>query len=173
MAVGELLDGPEPAGFQFNSLGIYATDINEAAGWNGTVAPTISKAGGIGVHAITNVGFYSSTSSSNTVRNAIFIYFTDDLAVSDPVSVDIVISLSGNPSDDVWRPDAISSFTLVWGVPATGPFQHGFGTFQSTALNPFQGVPDVPEPSTAIAMGLLGIVGFAGNRRRRRQGSVA
>ncbi|MGC6448443.1 MAG: PEP-CTERM sorting domain-containing protein [Rubripirellula sp.] len=27
----------------------------------------------------------------------------------------------------------------------------------------------VPEPSTAIAMGLLGIVGFAGNRRRRRQ----
>ena len=26
----------------------------------------------------------------------------------------------------------------------------------------------VPEPSTAIAMGLLGIVGFAGNRRRRR-----
>ena len=32
---------------------------------------------------------------------------------------------------------------------------------------------NVPEPSTAIAMGLLGIVGFAGNRRRRRRGSVA
>ena len=32
---------------------------------------------------------------------------------------------------------------------------------------------NVPEPSTAIAMGLLGIVGFAGNRRRRRQESVA
>ena len=31
----------------------------------------------------------------------------------------------------------------------------------------------VPEPSTASAMGLLGIVGFAGNRRRRRQESVA
>ncbi|QDT62450.1 PEP-CTERM motif protein [Stieleria bergensis] len=31
----------------------------------------------------------------------------------------------------------------------------------------------VPEPSTAIAMGLLGILGFAGNRRRRRQESVA
>ena len=26
----------------------------------------------------------------------------------------------------------------------------------------------VPEPSTAIAMGLLGVVGFAGSRRRRR-----
>ena len=31
----------------------------------------------------------------------------------------------------------------------------------------------VPEPSTAIAIGLLGIVGFAGNRRRRRQVSAA
>ena len=32
----------------------------------------------------------------------------------------------------------------------------------------------VPEPSTAtIALGLLGIVGLAGNRRRRRQESVA
>ena len=31
----------------------------------------------------------------------------------------------------------------------------------------------VPEPTTAIAMGLLGIVGFAGNRRRRRQVSAA
>ena len=35
------------------------------------------------------------------------------------------------------------------------------------------GGSSVPEPSTAIAMGLLGIVGFAGNRRRRRQESVA
>jgi hypothetical protein len=35
------------------------------------------------------------------------------------------------------------------------------------------GGASVPEPSTAIAMGLLGIVGFAGNRRRRRQVSVA
>ena len=35
------------------------------------------------------------------------------------------------------------------------------------------GTGSVPEPSTAIAMGLLGIVGFAGHRRRRRQVSVA
>ena len=34
----------------------------------------------------------------------------------------------------------------------------------TTPLNSSQ----VPEPSTAIALGLLGIVGFAGNRRRRR-----
>ena len=35
----------------------------------------------------------------------------------------------------------------------------------TTPLNSSQ----VPEPSTAIAMGLLGLAGFAGNRRRRRQ----
>ena len=34
----------------------------------------------------------------------------------------------------------------------------------TTPLNSSQ----VPEPSTAIAMSLLGVVGFAGNRRRRR-----
>lgn len=32
---------------------------------------------------------------------------------------------------------------------------------------------NVPEPSTAVAMGLLSILSFAGNRRRRRQESVA
>ncbi len=31
----------------------------------------------------------------------------------------------------------------------------------------------VPEPSTAITMGLLSLVGFVGNRRRCRQGSAA
>ena len=33
----------------------------------------------------------------------------------------------------------------------------------------FYAYAEVPEPSTAIAMGLLGVLGFAGNRRRRRQ----
>ena len=44
---------------------------------------------------------------------------------------------------------------------------------QANRLEFVAGDPTVPEPSTAIAMGLLGIVGFAGNRRRRRQESVA
>jgi hypothetical protein len=42
-------------------------------------------------------------------------------------------------------------------------------TYRSLSILPLS----VPEPSTAIAMGLLGLVGFAGNRRRRRQVSVA
>jgi hypothetical protein len=41
------------------------------------------------------------------------------------------------------------------------------------AIQDTGGNSSVPEPSTAIAMGLLGILSFAGNRRRRRQESVA
>jgi hypothetical protein len=48
----------------------------------------------------------------------------------------------------------------------------GNGVTDTVTLN-FSSTGTVPEPSTAIAMGLLGIVGFAGNRRRRRQESVA
>ena len=42
-------------------------------------------------------------------------------------------------------------------------------------LKPFRLVEVEPvlEPSTAIAMGLLGVVVFAGNRRRRRIGLTA
>ena len=45
----------------------------------------------------------------------------------------------------------------------------GFGAatiYWASTTAPSNGT--VPEPSTAIAMGLLGVVGFAGNRRRRR-----
>jgi len=48
--------------------------------------------------------------------------------------------------------------TIYWATPAP----------ENTTSN-----SGVPEPSTAIAMGLLGVVGFAGNRRRRRQVSAA
>ncbi len=60
-------------------------------------------------------------------------------------------------------------FTQVAQMPTgqTAPDQ-----YYVTQYAPTQNT-SVPEPSTAIAMGLLGIVGFAGNRRRRRQGSVA
>ena len=66
----------------------------------------------------------------------------------------------------------VSSFTIHWAgnFIASPSFTLEKGAPQSTyAFTPNQAVP---EPSTAIAMGLLGIVGFAGNRRRRRQVSV-
>ena len=42
------------------------------------------------------------------------------------------------------------------------------GEFMTYQIGPVSTNP-VPEPSTAIAMGVLGVLGFAGNRRRRRQ----
>ncbi len=70
-----------------------------------------------------------------------------------------------------WESDVRSSEENLWfnKADADGDFlsyQLVFAT--SSGVN-----SAVPEPSTAIAMGLLGIVGFAGNRRRRRQESVA
>jgi hypothetical protein len=68
----------------------------------------------------------------------------------------------------------ITSSTVTPGSYATYTMSDSVGgdtvRFQYSVASSSSGVP---EPSTAIAMGLLGIVGFAGNRRRRRQESVA
>ena len=45
------------------------------------------------------------------------------------------------------------------------PLRHFNGTHVGDWAKASSG--NVPEPSTAIAMGLLGVLGFAGNRRRR------
>ena len=49
----------------------------------------------------------------------------------------------------------------------------GFDNLKVTAADTGSGSSNVPEPSTAIAMSLLGLVGFAGNRRRRRNALIA
>lgn len=57
-------------------------------------------------------------------------------------------------------------------LPLTTESLNGY-TFVWATTTPPSTAGNVPEPSTAIAMGLLGVVGFAGNRRRRRQVSAA
>jgi hypothetical protein len=63
-----------------------------------------------------------------------------------------LIVVTGGDDDDATPADTTTADTIVFNAGS---------------------VSAVPEPSSAIAMGLLGIVGFAGNRRRRRQESVA
>ena len=80
---------------------------------------------------------------------------------------------SGNQRPESWLvsdADPWSTTTL-----STDPDEELFSTSfpYYYAILDTGGNSSVPEPSTAIAMGLLGIVGFAGNRRRRRQESVA
>ena len=63
-------------------------------------------------------------------------------------------------------------FTLNYSNTATtNGTAKGSKTFYFASLTAPTGgsTGSVPEPSTAIAMGLLGLAGFAGNRRRRRQ----
>jgi hypothetical protein len=70
---------------------------------------------------------------------------------------------------------AVFADTTINNFGSTGSYVTTFsnnGTSDTFTINVYGGA-SVPEPSTAIAMGLLGIVGFAGNRRRRRQVSVA
>lgn len=74
----------------------------------------------------------------------------------------------GNWFEQFQSSDNLSSSNRSTYLPANeGNFSIGFrvASLSSSAT--------VPEPSTAIAMGLLGIVGFAGNRRRRRQEAAA
>ena len=64
---------------------------------------------------------------------------------------------------------AIFAATSISGFGTPGTYVTTFsngGTSDTFTINVVGATP-VPEPSTAIAMGLLGVVGFAGNRRRR------
>ena len=87
-------------------------------------------------------------------------------------------SFSGNSWPNPWR--VANGFSILYGDQIK--FADGGGdnlthqgfyyddiSYSSAATS----AGAVPEPSTAIVMGLLGIVGLAGNRRRRRQESVA
>ena len=89
---------------------------------------------------------------------------------------------NGNPSTAQFATPRLKIGQFVWEVSRNASFSFsaniGYKDANSTAVQfgngsfSFSGSSSsgaVPEPSTAIAMGLLGIVGFAGNRRRRRQ----
>ena len=69
----------------------------------------------------------------------------------------------------VWELSRNASFSFSADIVYTNPNStaglEGKGSFSFSGSSSSGAVP---EPSTAITMGLLGIVGFAGNRRRRR-----
>lgn len=80
-----------------------------------------------------------------------------------------------------WTEDLVSTPTLsaaLLGVIPDGDFSSVYtvsgtnGTQTVTVKSLSSSVTPVPEPSSAIAIGLLGIVGFSGNRRRRRSSTV-
>jgi len=86
-------------------------------------------------------------------------------------------SLFINPAE--WSGGQLNSGSATWTNNSFATMGLNPGSYTWTMTNSdtivinISSSSNVPEPSTAIAMGLLGIVGFAGNRRRRRQESVA
>ena len=165
-----------------DKLYIYATHQSERTGWmNGNPYSTVFN-GSIGGVAVE--GFSKTPSPSAPTPQYLTIDFASALSENDtpdatPYKPAIrtsnvygvyLIIQSGHA---LFNPSLVSELTLVWGSDGLGTTEE-FGVFQSSALTGTKPPPPtVPEPSTAIAMGLLGIVGFAGNRRRRRQESVA
>ena len=99
--------------------------------------------------------------------------FAIDLVPPETVANFSVFYADGRPDFDYIGP---VSNTPLWGFDEDGYWldpvdEPGLNingvefTFYYASLAPLP----VPEPSTAIAMGLLSVLGFAGNRRRRRQ----
>jgi len=100
-----------------------------------------------------------STASANTTD---YIYF---FAIGQPNASTISTYYILNPGS-TW----VQGSTNAWIRTDTTYSFNGTKTIYWASLSDPNS--SVPEPSTAIAMGLLGVVGFAG-RRRRRQVSAA
>jgi hypothetical protein len=134
------------------------------------------------LYDMTSTPWYTGTSDFSTAQA-----FANELRNEAASSHDIIDRIAYylfayKPGSD---PNEVSSFAVgingAFETPYTTAAHSGIGIddtksgsfrtlYYATIVPPT--ATSVPEPSTAILMGLLGIVGFAGNRRRRRQVSV-
>ena len=110
----------------------------------------------------------TSTSFTNASNPGFFLHI--------PITGTKKLYLSSNGASS-WTADEFSTILSAaeYGQIPDGDFNFEYtisGTTQTLTVQSLSNA-SVPEPSTAIVMGLLGIVGFAGNRRRRRRESVA
>jgi hypothetical protein len=129
--------------------------------------------GAYNLAAVQPEGFASAGNIGEALR--------DDLNQYDPTALSnanriFIIASDGNPP----RPTQtgintnivlFNDFTGSWesqpvlGIDPNTQQEAGASYYWASTTEP---ASNVPEPSTAIAVGLLGVVGFAGNRRRRQ-----
>jgi hypothetical protein len=126
------------------SRGISAIGFNSWIGGNNASTTPVSDTGPIRIRVNGNLELESPTISTST---------TDFFGIYDDTG------------------SSISSLQVSWSKGSDGPSPK-FNYIDNLEFGGGGGIAAVPEPSTA-AMGLLGIVGFAGSRRRRRQVSAA
>lgn len=113
------------------------------------------------------VNFQLTTPVSLTTGDVFFVGFhgTGFAAAMDTTTDEQQSWYFSNATSTDIDPSTLGSQTY-----ANTPTSFGFG---GNFLIRANGVSStVPEPSTAIAVGLLGLVGFASNRRRRRSATV-
>ena len=130
----------------------------------GGTATTLDNEGGEGEEFAT--GFTAGAISGTDL----IISFTHSAALSFQVGGTLKLS-GGDYAYQLFYDSAVGGvLPEIDNQPVTSFFAkpNDFELFASQTTN-----SSVPEPSTAIAMGLLGVVGFAGNRRRRLQVSAA
>ena len=145
-----LSSATQQSSFTFDNFspGINAIGFNSWIGAHNANTTPVSDTAPIRISVNGNLELESPTSSTSTTD---FFGIYDDTGTS------------------------ISSLQVSWtrGDTTLAKFNYIDNLEFGVATGGGGGTAAVPEPSTAIAMGLLGIVGFAGNRRRRRQVSAA
>ena len=152
--------GPDIGGYSFglghNSTGVAITSIVDTS-------PKVA-----------NPDYAQNNNYSNGGTMDVIYSFTNRVIQpvdSTPVTfARITLDTSGSTGDITFQ------FTNSLGAPPTRSEYIALGASYAMSMTPFtitdatnSGGGTVPEPSTAIAMGLLGVLGFSGNRRRRRQ----
>ncbi|QDT60483.1 PEP-CTERM motif protein [Stieleria bergensis] len=124
-----------------------------------------------------STGAFVQVETSGLLDSGVYSLNLYESSFSDSVSTSITSGQQAFVGTTTITLDATSYNNLLNG-PSSGKiyaFEDNATTFATngTYIGDWAKASTVPEPSSAIAMGLLGIVGFAGSRRRRRQGSVA
>lgn len=73
----------------------------------------------------------------------------------------------GNSTDSLGT-FSFTNLSDTWLANQAIALRHSSHDLEGFSLSSITVNTEVPEPSTAVAIGLLGVVGFVGNRRRRR-----
>ena len=158
---------------------------------NGIVTEFTTTTGGTDITYKFYEGSFASTqSTSSTTTGKHFDYYEDfytglqsdlkNYSGTETLSTSVSYVITYEIETDTIRgfPVNYSSFFAEWQFDPNGVSYDKNATGEGPGHSYYFAsltapTSTVPEPSTAIAMGLLGVVGFAGNRRRRRQVSAA
>lgn len=159
-----------------NSLNVFTSNSSGNPNYNNFEAAASSTFVTTGFQPFESNGSFAAGSTNNRPFRVAQNQGAKTIQLEDNFTLGDVLSFAGSWTATQPK-DRTSGKTGKSAFEATGSWTWTFtgnGDSDTVVLNFSSSTSSaVPEPSTALVMGLLGIVGFAGNRRRRRQVSVA